>query len=940
MTSKHPSRLQRLGSLLTLVLFSTAALAADPQAVRYYEDAVSRFNAGDAKGALIQLKNALQRDPGQLSAKILTGRTYLALGEPRLAEEELLQAQKLGADPLLVALPLARARNEIGKYDENIHDIVPIQFPNSLRPDLWVELGLARLYKDDPDGAAIAFGEALKIDPAHAGGRLGMARIPLEAKDFVAAERLAGDILATDPQVADAWYIKGAAAHAQGRFVEAAESYGKAFELDPQHLQAAVGEATALLEAGKPATAAALLKPLRDKHPGSVTIPYLQSEALKAMGRKEDADAARSAAAAIINSFAPEDVKHRPSDLLLFGTIAFESGQLETAFKFLSTYVETGGADIQGRKMLAKTLLALGKPGDAQRVLTRISAAQQADAETLALLGDTNVQLGDLPAAERYYRDALQNHNGGPAVLRRLGMTQFQSGRRDQALGTLEALVDNTKGAASADTALLLGLLYYSEDRFNEAGGIAERLTQENPKNYTARNLLGLVTLAKGDAPKGREILEAVVAEEPAFRPARYNLIKLDIAQGRDAAAAAALQEMIARDPKDVRALLESARFAQARGDQRVAIAHLENIRELEPKNILAMVELINAYLATDQVPQALNRAVELDRAVPNEFLVKDALARVHMAQGGYADAVIALKDVNRLAGDDPERLIYTGRLQSLVGANEEATWSFTKALAIQPDSLSARTELAASLFRQRKFDEAEAEIALVLERKPRSPRALALLADIRMAQGRAAEAVEFYRDSQSAIDTPLLVVSLHRALMTIGRQEEALQVLRDWHAKHPDTPLVMGLLSDHLQFAGDRAGALSLRERLVEVTPQDADAWKNLAVSLSNVDNERALKAALKAQQLAPNDPAIQDTLGWTFVQLGELEKGLAQLREALSRDAGNPTIRYHLGVALQEYGNLRGAQREYEQALRLSGGFPERADAAARLDSMRLLQ
>ncbi|MCP5429751.1 MAG: hypothetical protein H6962_05865 [Chromatiaceae bacterium] len=82
---------------------------------------------------MIQLKNALQRDPGQLSAKILTGRTYLALGEPRLAEEEF-AGQKLGADPLLVALPLARARNEIGKYDENIHDIVPIQFPHHCSP--------------------------------------------------------------------------------------------------------------------------------------------------------------------------------------------------------------------------------------------------------------------------------------------------------------------------------------------------------------------------------------------------------------------------------------------------------------------------------------------------------------------------------------------------------------------------------------------------------------------------------------------------------------------------------------------------------------------------------------------------------------------------------------------------------------------------------------
>ncbi|MGB5453627.1 MAG: tetratricopeptide repeat protein, partial [Sedimenticolaceae bacterium] len=116
-------------------------MAADPLAVRYYEDAVARFNDGDAKSAMIQLKNALQRDPGQLSAKILLGRAHLALGEPHLAEEELLQAKQLGADPLLVALPLARAHNETGKYDENIRDIVPIQFPRGQQPDLWTELG-------------------------------------------------------------------------------------------------------------------------------------------------------------------------------------------------------------------------------------------------------------------------------------------------------------------------------------------------------------------------------------------------------------------------------------------------------------------------------------------------------------------------------------------------------------------------------------------------------------------------------------------------------------------------------------------------------------------------------------------------------------------------------------------------------------------------------
>ena len=923
-------------ALLGATLLRGGASAADAQAVKYYEDAVSRLNAGDAKGALIQLRNALQRDPAQLSAKILIGRTYLALGQPRLAEEEILNAQKLGADPLLIALDLARARNEQGKFGLNVQGIVPTRFPKAQQPDLWVELGIARLGEDDSDGARGAFEEALRIRPGHTGAKVGLARIPLQEGRYAEAERLAREALKADPEHVQAWFVTGSAAHAQGRFEDAAMAYAKAHQRDPRHLPAALGEATAMLEAGKPARAAALLEPLRKQHPGLATIPYLQSEAFRAMGMPDEASLARAAAVDIIGRYAPADVAHPPSNLLLFGTIAFESGQLETAHGFLSAYAEANGGDVQGRKMLARTLLALGKPGQAKKLLSRLSAIGHADAESLALLGDAYIQLGDHAAAERYYRSALTEHNGGPAIVRRLGMTQFHSGQRDQALSTLRTLVDQTEGAAGADAALLLGMLYYGENRLIEAAGIADRLAGDDPKNFTARNLQGLIAVARGNIGQGRKILEAIVSEAPDFRPARYNLIKLDAAQGRSAAADAALRELLASNPNDVRALLESARFALGQGDPHIGIQHLERIRELEPKNTLANVELINAYLANRQVTQARARATALDRVVPNDFLVKEAVARVQIAAGDRIDATLTLQVVARLAGEDPERLTHTARLQSLIGAFNDAAWSLTKALAAHPDNIQARVDLAKALFRQRKFEQAEVEVNNALERNPRGVRGIALLGDIRMAQGRTAEAIDLYHRGREVADTPRLVVSLHRALMTAGRETEALDTIKAWHAQHPGIPLVMDLLADHLQHAGDHAMALELREKLVDLNPGDAVAWRKLAAALASSDTERALKAAKKAYELAPHNAAVLDTLGWALVQLGSLDEGLAHLREALSRNSGSATTRYHLAVALQEYGNINGARRELEQALRLSDGFPERDEAIARLNAL----
>lgn len=98
MKHRRISNLHRGLCLAGLPVRNTFASAADPLAMRYYEDAVARVNKGDTRSAPVQLRNSLQRDPTRLSAKILPGRIYLAFGQPLEAEQTLLQAQRLGAD--------------------------------------------------------------------------------------------------------------------------------------------------------------------------------------------------------------------------------------------------------------------------------------------------------------------------------------------------------------------------------------------------------------------------------------------------------------------------------------------------------------------------------------------------------------------------------------------------------------------------------------------------------------------------------------------------------------------------------------------------------------------------------------------------------------------------------------------------------------------------
>lgn len=920
--------------ILTLTLAPGVTLAADPLAVRYYEDAVNRFNSGDLEGAVIQLKNALQRDPSQLSARILMGRVQLDLGNNQQAEEELVHANQLGADPVLTTLPLAKARNRIGKHKVNIENLIPTRFPRQQQPDIWVELGIARLQDGDTAGAAIAFEQALDIEPEHVGGALGKARIPLNQQKYAAAEQLAESLVTRFPDNADAWFLYASALHAQGENAEAAESYARSRDLDPGKSAAGLGEATALLDANQVARASAVLQELRESFPWMHEALYLHSKALARLGHSKEADAAFKAAVERLDPIAPADLAHSPALLRLAGTIAYENGQMERAHQAIALYLQARPSDIEVRKMMARIAMQMDKPGDAKRALVPITSAGQADAETLAMLGDANAQLHDYAVAESYYRDAIANYRGGPLVIGRIGAMQYRKGQRTQALNTLQGILDDLRTTAPSGVSLYTAMLYLAEGRIDQAENIVAKLLDKEPENPIALNLRAALAIARGKLPEAHAQLSSLIDKHPDFRPARYNLAKLHTMEGQYDAAEDELTRFLTEDENDTRALLESARLALKRNDVRLAIQFYERVLELNDKALAPAIELTNLYLAQSRPADAMNVALTLRQALPNHAVAHQNLARVQIARNEPEDAQGTLQKAVALARYDPRRLMGTARLQKAAGAYADAADTLNKVVAEVPDSLVARNELAETLFLDGNLDGARSELKLVVESDPDNVLALALQGDIYMAEGRFPEAASNFTKALNVSERPELVVSLFRAETLAGNGEAALDNLKAWNQANPDNALVIRALAESLQQAGRANAARPYYEKLLKLLPNDPLVHNNYANLLVDVDNERAFKSAQRAHELAPSNAAILDTLGWSLVQIGDLEKGLAHLRDAVARDGRSASARYHLGVALHEYGSSREARRQLKKALELAKDAEWREDAENRLD------
>ena len=206
------------------------------------------------------------------------------------------------------------------------------------------------------------------------------------------------------------------------------------------------------------------------------------------------------------------------------------------------------------------------------------------------------------------------------------------------------------------------------------------------------------------------------------------------------------------------------------------------------------------------------------------------------------------------------------------------------------------------------------------------------LAGDVYRALGRYPESLKHFSSAFEVAPTSQHVLRLFGTRMEAGDEGGAATLLEDWLAKNPeDSAAHLALAQNHLG-RGQLDQARVRYQKVLELNPFDAAALNNLAYVLDKQDSAEALEYAQRAVRLSPDDPAILDTLGWMLVRRGRTDQGLKYLRDAHSRAAGNPQIRYHIASALVALNRAEEAKVELRRALQISDEF-EGVDEARRM-------
>lgn len=922
-----------LGVVLSLAAPPLHAAPDEARASRAYEDALARFERRDIDGAIIQAKNALQADPRLLAAQVLLGRALLARGDAVGAEESFNRALALGVNPGELAVPLAQALYDQGRVDALLERFAPEAAPPAQRPELLVLRGHAWRQKGDAAAAGQAFDQALALDPRSLPALVSAAELMLARRRVPEALALADRALAVSPQTSRALVLKAVVAEAGGQPQEALALYERALAAEPANADARVARMALLLGLGR-ADAAAADAAYFARH--LATEPRgLYLRAVLAAQRKDDA-ATRDLLAELTRLLDPvpiEALKRRAPPLVLLGALAHYSlGQTQKARAYAETYLKLEPGNPAATKVLAAGLLAAGDERGAISLLEPLVRAAPGDAQAFSLLASAHMGRRQFDTANAYLERALKA--GGEAASAQLhtsaGLSLIGLGERELAQAQLERALARAPGEPTAATAL--ALLALRQNQPARAVALMKPVVARDARNLAALNLLGVAQAAAGELAAARASYEQAIAADRAFLPARLNLARLELAQGQTEAARARLNAILTEQPRAAQAMSELSSLEERAGRPAEALRWAEKAWLADRRVAAYGARLAELQLAAGTPDKALATAREAQLRHADNLAVLAVLGRATLATGDAAGATQVYRRMFALAGYEPAALVQLAGLQLAARDRDGAAASLERAIEAQPGGVPAQAMMSGIEIARGQFAPAEARARRVLAAAPQAAIGHRLLGDVASARGDAAAALAAYRTALAREASTEHALRVFGATRAAGQGKVALAFLQSWLQTHPRDAIAWRALAEGQLQAGDHAAAARSYEQVLATGPRDAGVLNNLALIAARAGEPRALELAQQAQALAPQDAAIQDTLGWLLVERGELDKGLRHLREARLRDPASPAIRYHLAVALARSGRPAEARAELEQALAGEARFAD-ADAARRL-------
>jgi putative PEP-CTERM system TPR-repeat lipoprotein len=896
------------------------------------EAARSLFDKRDLAAATIELKNVLQARPEQAEARFLLGHALLLGGDALGAEVELRRALGAGHPADQVLPVLASALVALQRFAPLLREFGDHELAApAAAAELKTQLAIAHMAQGELERADKLLDAALQRTPEHRTALEVQARLRAARGDARSALATVDGLLAKKADDAPAWSLRGDILLHTGTEAHAAasEAYRRALAADPSLLQAHTGLVALHLASGDVDAARQQWQQLQAMRPGHPQTRFY--EAVLALQRG-DLFKTRDIAQQLTRN-APDN----PRLQMLAGQAELAAGAWVQAESYLNKAVLLAPGTPQPRRVLAQAYLTVGQPRRALEQLAPLIGMRSRDAEAITLAGRAHLMAGDTTAAEIAFARVMELNPKTAGLqtglaLARLGQAQG-AGQWEAGLAALE---NAAGGDRSADADLALVSARLQRRQYPGALAAIDSLARKTPGSPLPDLLRGRIAQAQGQRAAAQAHWEAALKTSPQYLPALAALNELDLAERRPEAARERLAAASKREPGNAALLLALADLAGRTGAGKAQVVDLlRQAVRANPNDAEARVRLVDYALALSDHRLAITEAQAAASALPEHPAVLD---RLGLAQQRGGDLQQAATTFGKLAGVQPRLAASHLRLVDVnlaLGRHDAAAQQARRALELEPDNLLAHRAAAFAALRGGRAADA---LTLAQAAQKRWPAAGAQLeAELQMAARNAEGAIAALRRALAvAPGSSELAIQLHLALLAGGRAAEADAHAQARLARGAHDGAFLLHLGNLAASQNDWARAEARFRQVLTREPQQVQALNNLAYALAAQNKAGGVKLAERALALAPNQPALMDTLAFAQAAAGQLVEALALQKAVVEMAPDEPEFRLSLARLQIRAGDKAAARETLALLAKRGAGWPRQTEVARLLQQL----
>jgi tetratricopeptide (TPR) repeat protein len=721
----------------------------------------------------------------------------------------------------------------------------------------------------------------------------------------------------SSPSAKEARYLqKGQTLTEKKDFARALLEFRNAAQVMPKDAEPWYQTGLAALGARDVRTAVAALRNVTDLNPKYAGAQLKLAELLESTRKK---DLAGQAATRLENVLATSPEDPEANDAL--AGAEWQLGKTSEAAERLEQTLKKLPGRLRSARELARLKISQKDPSGAIAVLEKAAANAPQSAPAALALGLLYRAINQREKAESEVRRSLALDPKNPFALLLLATIERAGNRMAEAEQTYKQLAALPDKAYRAVHALFL----YQTGKRDPAVAEWKQIVASDPENRSARNQLVAAFKDMGELWDAQAVLSAALQHNPKDSDALLQRGILYERAGMWTDADAALEQVLHLNPDWAEAHYALAEVHRAQGSVEHQRQDLNEALRLKPALLNARIALAKSLNGGNQAKAALEvlkQAPEAQKKTLGWIVERNWLL---LAVGDYQELRSSLDSALRL-NRYPQFVVQDAVLRLTQGDFSGSRASAGEILARYPHAVRAARILVNSYTWQNDPAKTIAGLVRAEARFPQSAPLHDLIGQWYLRAGKLPEARKAL-DSAKVADSQFLDADLHLAQLDFRekRVDDARKRVAGLLAANPKDVEALLVLGQIEELAGNTSASMAAYRRALDRDGSNLIALNNLAYELARSNPDEALKFARQAAERAPEDPRVQDTLGWVYYRKGNYHSAVSYLRSAVAMRP-TPIRRFHLAKSYLKSGNQTLGEEMLRKALADDPNLPKK--------------